>query len=144
MLFVPCIPAIDAPWLVHAKTGTAPGAGPTGSFVGYERFHPSGSDAFQVGEDAYCVPGPVACVKMQQGCARIVGTRITKLTSPGCEFSTGFDFTGDAAFRLVGIISPAAGAGLAVTNVGATKAAIYAARGNDIWIRRLYLHEFTR
>jgi hypothetical protein len=140
---LPWATAVDAMCLVHAKTGAAIGASPPGCLLGDNQFNADIPDSSEVFDDVNSVPGPVAGVKMQQGRTGVVTTRVTELVVPSGQFRTVFDFTCDAAFRLVAVVTPAAGAGLAIANVGAAQAAIYAAWRNDIRIQYLNLQDFV-
>ena len=128
---------------MHAQTGTAFRAGPSGCILGNETLHPGSLDALQVGEDADPIPRPVADVETKQARAGIAGTGKAELLTACGELITVLDDASQAGVRLVTHLSPATGAGITIPVVGAAQAAIDATRRNDQRVCNLNLHDFV-
>jgi hypothetical protein len=80
---------------------------------------------------------------MKQFSARITGAGIAELIPAGGQLFAILDGTIKARGRLVFDPSPAAGTGIAIPDVGAAQAAVYAAGGNDQRIIFDNLHDLA-
>ena len=115
---------------MHAKARAAFWAGSFCGFLVHKPTRSNSLDALQVCNDTYPVPGAVTQVKMEQFSARIIGAGIAELIPAGGELFTILDGTIKARVRLVAGFPPAAGTGIAIPDIGAAQAAVYAARRN--------------
>jgi hypothetical protein len=76
--------------------------------------------------------------------AREAGAWKAKLEIASSQFRASLHAAIDARLWLISIVTSATGTGMAVANMGAAQAAIYAARRNDQRVHDLYLYEFIR
>ena len=123
--------------VVHADDHPARWTGPA-LLLGFEEMPYAGlAYALEVFNHAHTVPGSVALIEVvQAGAGEALATEAVLASAFGYSFA-GLDSACNAGFRFAGVVTPAAGTGLAVPHIGPAEPAVHSARRDQARAKRI-------
>jgi len=140
---VPRISTEEAPWLVDTQHKSASRTNPLLLLVSHETPHAQPLNLIEVLDHAHAVFRSVAFIQLPETFTWVSVTGEAILEFPTFRFFTRFDFTGNAVLEFEAVVPPATRAGVLVSIVCPTEAAVHPAWGDKFrGYRNRLLHIF--